>query len=613
MWRYIEAALLVILIGLWYSLKRKGDLRSKTLALSAVLSFAISILVFPYYDSKNDLPIAIIQAFRAGLSGISMGVNGDIPYSLEMSRNEFLVYRFFLYLLYIIGPMVTSLFLFSFSSTVRTLLSFFGKKTFHVFSALNDKTLKIASSILDDRKDNVVIFCSTKDVSDSLVNKAKSMRTLTANFPIERIHLYRNKEYEFYLLEKDDHETIVKSAAFCEALTKNKKYQSENVIVRVFASDSQRELILNLDRQFADKVYLRHIDIDQSLAIDAMTKCIDDLAIKKDLSVAVVADSDIAIPFVKNLICLMIKPDGRNRISMISPNADKLYARLKKEAPEADEYEIDVCSLAYGSECKAFDGTSNPDLVFVLYEDDELSYETAMRLKRDLSARSEDLSCPKIMCRIEDSDLHKIIKDKDISLFADLKEILTYSKLVNPTLEKAASRVHLTYLSMYDDLEGQDLEKALEESGFYQYQNQEPSFAEALALCFKKKYILSFKDDDSLSDDEFIEKWLSDQDNLQKMGDAEHDRWNAYQRLHGWCHADERQIKAIIEKYKGKRANDPELKLHPAIVSNEELFDREYLINSLLKDYGSDYRVHYCDADKAIIEKLTYILNKTGF
>ncbi len=233
MWRYIEAALLVMALGLWYSFAKRGDLRSKTLALSAVMSFAISILVFPYYDKGSDLPIAIIQAFRAGLSGVSMGVNGDIPYSLEMSRNEFLVYRFFLYLLYIFGPMVTSLFLFSFSSTARTLLSFFGKKTFHVFSALNEKTLKIAESILDEKKGNVVIFCSCKDASDSLVNQAKAMNALTANFPIERIHLYRNKEYEFYLLEKDDHETIVRSAAFCEALTKNKKYQSENAIVRV--------------------------------------------------------------------------------------------------------------------------------------------------------------------------------------------------------------------------------------------------------------------------------------------------------------------------------------------------------------------------------------------
>ena len=151
-------------------------------------------------------------------------------------------------------------------------------------------------------------------------------------------------------------------------------------------------------------------------------------------------------------------------------------------------------------------------------------------------------------------------------------------------------------------------EKLLKESGFYHYQNQESSFAEALALTYKKKYILAQKKNGKLSDEEFIDEWLSKERNMKKMADAEHDRWNAYERTHGWRKANEKMTAGIIRKYDGRKANDPELKLHPAIVSNEDLPAAEAMVNSLLKKYGTDYRVHYLDADRDIIKKITYIL-----
>ena len=76
---------------------------------------------------------------------------------------------------------------------------------------------------------------------------------------------------------------------------------------------------------------------------------------------------------------------------------------------------------------------------------------------------------------------------------------------------------------------------------------------------------------------------------------------------------DEKQIaadrKAIIEKYKGRRSNDPELLLHPAIVEYDELARCEAMVNSLLENYGSENRVHYLQADKDILQKMPYILD----
>lgn len=606
MWKYMAAAFVITLYGIWRVFGKDEDFRSRTLALSAALSLAITVLVFPYYHLDDDLPIAVIESIRAGISGIAMGVNGSIPYELEMERNEFLAYRTFLYFLYIIGPLAGSMFLFSFSSALRSAISFFGKKRFHVFSSLNERSMMIARSIVDEKIGGMLIFCNCEECDEYLKNEAREMNALCLNTTIDQIHLKKNKYYEFYMLEEDDHESVVTAACFCNRVRKHKNYDPKKVIVRVFAGDDQRELILNLDKQYADEVFLRHIDEKHSLAVEGMFLCMDEAASKADCHAAVICDSDAAIGFVKDLLCLLIRPNSSPIVSMIGPKAAALYDEFRRQAPEGDRYDLKVFNCPYGKESDAFDSLPDPDIVFVLYEDDETAYETAARIRRDLVARNKDLKSPKIFCRIENSDLHRIIKEEDIILFGETKSFFTYSKLITPKLEEAAKRVHLSYLSKQDE---EDQEKVLEETGFYRYQNQEASFAEALALCFKQRYILSFKDDDSLSDEEFITKWLSDEKNLQKMADAEHDRWSAYERVHGWRQANREQTAAIIKKYDGRRANDPELKLHPAIVSNEELYDCERMVNDLFKEYGSDKKVYYCDADKAIVEKINYILS----
>ncbi len=608
MLKYIIAACVIILFGIMHAVLKRGDIRSMALTLGVYFSFAIMVLVFPYYVAASDLPIAVIESIKSGLSGIAMGVDGDIPYELEMDRNIFLIYRFILYALYIIGPLTGSLFLFTFSSRVRTALSFIGKKHFHVFSRLDSDTIRIAESIAEKKNRDMIIFCDCVDPDNDLYNRARAITAALLPLPIDRVKVGKNRTYEFYETGEDDRGVIKETSRLCESLLKQKDYRTENVIVRVLANDDERELILNLDRQYAGKVYLRHVDKNGSLAIEAMMLCMDELAVRKECDVVVVSDNDMARPFLKDLIYLTIKPDGKNRITLVSPYADDIYDSLLKEAPEADRYDLQVKDCVYGKEADAIEG--RPDVVFVLYEDDEQAYDSAMRIRRDLSARSEDLSCPKILCHVSDSDMHKIIKEKDIILFGDIRKTFSYDKLINPDLEKAAKRVHLSYLSVIrSDNDEKKADEILEKSGFYQYQNQESSFAEALALRYKERYILQFREDDSISDKEFIEEWLKDEDNLQKMADAEHDRWTAYQRMHGWRRADEKQTAAIMKKYEGRRANDPELKLHPALVDNEELAAVEKMVDGLYQEHGSDNRAHYLESDRGIIEKLTYILD----
>ena len=606
MWNYIIVAFLIVLIGSVVAISRKNNLRSMSLTFTTAMSLAISVLVFPYYRLDSDLPIAVIHSIRAGLSGVSMGGDGDIPYELELTDSVFLIYRFFLYSLYVLGPIAGSLFLFSFSEKVRNYLSLLGQKRFHVFSGLNERSIRIAESIVEEKENGKILFCNTADTQSDLAVRARAINAMFLERSEGSLKLLKNRKYEFYEIEEDSRDNICSVSALCKKLENKKNYEPENTIVRVFADESQRELIVNLDRQYDGKIHLRHINENSSLAIEALTVSRDLLAVKTSCNVALVSDTAEAIELLKGLICLLIKPEGTYRITLIGPKSSQLYGSFRREAPDAGSYPLQATDCAAGREAEAFAKGSVPDAVFILCEEDEYAYDTAVRIRQTLSSRSRDLSCAKIFCRIKDESLHSIIREEDIVLFGNKKRAESYSRLINPDLEKAAERVHLSYLTS-DEEDNPDL---LRKSGFYQYQNQESSFAMALAMKYKESYILSFREDETVPEKQFIEEWLNSEENMQKMADAEHERWNAYQRVHGWRKANRKQTEAIIRKYEGKRANDPQLKLHPAIVRNEKLAEAEQMVNSLLEHYGSEYRVHYLDADKDIIRKLPYILDK---
>ena len=359
-------------------------------------------------------------------------------------------------------------------------------------------------------------------------------------------------------------------------LLKKKNYDPNNVIVRVFSHEKQKELINNLDVRYGERICLRHVDEDSSLAIQALNLSKKTL-LKKDCRVAVLGDSHEIKALLRDMLPLLVNPESKAFVVAAGPQLSKICGDLNADIHDYVDFE--VYDRPYGKEEEVL---KEADCVFVLYEEDERGFETAIRLKHHFSAMHEDLHYPEIYCRIKADDLHKLIKEEKIVLFGDQSKIFGYDELIHPELEKAAKRTHLSYMSaQYPSIMQEDEQKqkrVLEESGFYTLRNFESSFAEALALTYKQAYILSFKKEAAISDKAFIEDYLAKKENMQKMADAEHDRWCLYHLLRGWHKANRLQSKAIIEKYKGKKANDPDLYLHPALVKNNELADCEAMV-----------------------------------
>ena len=182
-----------------------------------------------------------------------------------------------------------------------------------------------------------------------------------------------------------------------------------------------------------------------------------------------------------------------------------------------------------------------------------------------------------------------------------------------PELEKAAKRTHLAYLSDKDhdvfQLSDEEKEQLLEDTGYYSYVNQNSSYCAALAMEYRLAYILS-KKDRNIADEDFVREWILDDVNMMRLAEAEHERWNTYQRLQGWRCADTEQMNKIALKSQGKNVKDNDLLLHPAIVPYDILDEVEHKADDIYSRLGSDRKSDYIEADKKLLRQILKILDK---
>ena len=632
MLKYFVLSILIIIIGVSYALKLKNDLKSFSAALTLTVSFAISALVFPcYLLDGTDLLISTLGALRYGIIAVGMNVSTAIMEYLPEEEPLATMYKCLLYALYIAGPVCASMFIISFSRSVLDSLRMFGHKNVHVFSQINDRSLAIAESIYENDRKQTLIFCNSEDAEEQLKTKAYSLHALVLEGN-EHLHISSRRNYEFYEIDDDHQDCLIAVTSLCDYLLKQKHYSRERVVVRYFVSRDSLELIRNLDAHYGKDVYLRYIDEDNMSAISLLRECKDILAPALHNEIHIYGSNDLALSILRNLLCLLVQPGTGYAIHVFAADVKKLAKKLKNESPEILNCDFDryfARERIQGSNCNVrfheFDNYAPefeteikqlrlPDVVFVCKDDDEDSYRTSMQLKRLFSSFSPDLTSPLIYCSLKDSDLNKIIdEDNSIRYFGNYAKRYDYQSFIMPELEKAAKRTHLAYLSDKDhdvfQLSDEEKEQLLEDTGYYSYVNQNSSYCAALAMEYRLAYILS-KKDRNIADEDFVREWILDDVNMMRLAEAEHERWNTYQRLQGWRCADTEQMNKIALKSQGKNVKDNDLLLHPAIVPYDILDEVEHKADDIYSRLGSDRKSDYIEADKKLLRQILKILDK---
>ena len=632
---YMCASVAILLTGIWLAAKNKNNLRKVSVTLTAAISFAISALVFPYFHlGQSDLLIAILKDIRYGPSAVTMSVNADIVSALGLTSPMKEIFMFYLYNLYIAGPLCASLFLLSFSRTVAEWLRIRKYRKAHVFSRLDSRTLAIARSIAASGRKEILIFCGCDEKNESpLAPEARTIHALLLNKKIRNLKLMKGFSNEFYIFSDSVLESISDTAALCEKLMNEPEDIRTRMTVRYIADYRYIELIRSLDAKYGDKIQLRFIDEENAEALHVLRQCRPSLIREGHHEVMIFGNTDASLALFRSLICLLITPESTWRIHLFDPHAKKTAAMLKQRCPELLNAPLDEYlgfqsedGMNYPLHFHEYDPDSSemletlrklpvPDMLFVTYADDGVNFITARTLKRFYGSLSDNLQVPKITCLVREPRLNRILDPEEFHYYGNVDERFSYDKIVRPEIAESAERVHLSYLgNEYRSLMNEDSpkrQKVLEDTGFFRYVNYDSSFAMALALEYRAARILRDKPEGE-KDEDFINRWLEDETNLCLLGDYEHLRWNAYQRLQGWRTASPAQEKMIAEKTGGKKVKDDDLLLHPAITSVEDLPGAEMLADAILSEVsGTEKHTRYVELDRVILKDMTNILNIT--
>ncbi len=630
---FLAAAVLILIFFITRAVRSKGSLKARSAILTAGFSLAVTALVLPYFmEKENGIIYALFKSIRYGVSSIAMGADSQVTEAMNDGTIAGAVSASLLYLLYIAGPVTASVFLISFSRNVIERLRQCASKKEHVFSCLNEKTAIIAESIHASSPRDMITFADTPaDQDNDLFTRITRIGSFLQKGGIDKKTLRRNMRYVFYVINDDADKNLSTLSSLCSSLTANKRYEKRNVTVRYLASRNSLDLIRDIDSRFGEKVDLRPLDENASLAVELLRENANVLTGKEHKEIMIIGAGSLGLEILRSAVPLMIEPGSHFTVHVIDRDIRSIASRLKASCPELLNLPLDRYFLNDHDPLRNYDivfydadvtgsglediteAVKSPDLITVALKNDEMNYMTAMRLMRIYGGRNSGMEYPGMAVRIRSDALRSSLRERDgISFFGDIDEVFDIGRLTHPELEDAAKRVHMTYLAgSYEGIKEktpEEQEKILEDTGFYSYVNFDSSLNEALAMEFKLAYIRHVLNDGNAGK-EAISRWLENSDNIRLMGDCEHLRWNAYQRTMGWRRMEKEQEEAAAFISGGRRVKNDDMLLHPALVSVEELPEAEALADSILRNYREDAASRYVDLDRDIVRELPYILD----
>ena len=558
MWQvFLVLSVLVMASSLIYILFFKNK-KSKAINIILCTVFVSNTLVFlPIYFEmfRNDfgIPHLFKTVFVSMHHAIRLFiVDSDFEIVREMvpSSDRFLYYAYTCYMaiLFLISPMMTFGFIFSFFKNVSAHRKYIGSynKDAYIFSEFNEESIALATSIRNRFRNSAIVFTSISDESIKdyyLYEKAQKIDAIMfENDILSPCFHFHNKKNNivFLLIDKDEKKNINNAIEIIPKYNKRK-----NTELYVFSNGIEGELFLSNTQ--TEEIKLRRISDTRSLIYsilknkgmalfeEAREDCSNN---EKLISAIVVGVGKYGIEMTKSLswFCQMegyrIEIDAFDKNPSINDYFSSLCPELMDERfnnkfddPGESQYRIsihspvDVDSSIFQKEIKKLCKTT---YVFVSLGNDEINIRTSIMIRRLF----EQIGIhPRIQTIIEKSERKNAligIKNYsgqlyDIDYEGTIDEIYSYDNILNSELEQEALDRHLCWGN---------------EEDFWKYEyNYRSSMASAL---HKRMKIFCGVPG--------IEKKPSDRTEQEKhvLRLLEHRRWNAYMRSEGYVYSEKR-------------------------------------------------------------------------
>ena len=537
------------------------------------LLVTIFILIFPLIKTDNLISTffnAIIYAIRTVSFNQDLAIISDI----EINFLYEWIYLFLIYALFLLIPLTTATFILSLVESAASKLRIFisNKRKVYIFSAINEKTVTIASKLANNSAN--IIFIDTNSTNNETLNKKIKMLNAIKVKKNTNIKLrnFEKKDVEFYLFSDDINKNLD------DTINIINKYKNKNKIIKVFTlieNDVDETILDSMDK---GNIQLNIIDEDER----TIYQLLDNVPLYKDaknneIKALIIADESLTSKFIKTITWCGQIINYSLKIVVLNENAIKIKAELEAKCPELlTNYDIEFINdnLYSPQTITKLKKIKNINYVVTAEEDDKKNIEYGLFLHNYFLNEDKNTYSylPLINIMIRNDLVSKqvnVLKNEknnyyNFNTFGSVKNIYFDNYIINSKLEELTKKVFLSYDNTSDA-------PAIKLKRFYEKEYNIKS-SRALALHFKYKIFAVLKDE--YSDDEnknllLFKKKLADPQIFDELARNEHDRWMAYMRTLGYKSIEPTKVKKyrdLTKSYIHYLA-----KLHPCITPFDEL------------------------------------------
>ena len=380
-----------------------------------------------YWELSQEFDFSLIRtaayALHDGLKAISGGQEiADIEkLNLETAPSLIRTIYFVLnYVWLVAAPLLTSSLIISLIGDLadRFLCRCYRGGRYHVFSELNDNTLRIAKKIREKHPKEMLVFCDAKNASKEQVTKAKTMGALALHASCKTARLpWRKKNIQFYLVSSNEDVNLCDA----EALICRYRNKTEGAyVINAFAeSGTGIQVIENMDR---GNIGVRFVDVTALNCSDLLLQHpLHDLPEgRKTVSALIVGCGRTGMRMLKTLTWCAAAEGYHLKIRVYDQEAEFLQKKLSAECPEL----LSNCDVAFVTadartaelEAAILDpdqGSADATFVLLAMADDELNIDVAQRLSRLFRHQNRYVWMPQILMRIRNAAKLSIYKEQE--------------------------------------------------------------------------------------------------------------------------------------------------------------------------------------------------------
>lgn len=555
-------SILVLIIGfIIVRLKIKKQQNFMGIILIAIYVSA-SILTYPIFEGEGDLVLGIVNALFFVLQACFFNISLPTVQTMEVGN---------LFIQLLLSLELISLPILAAGTVFEILQVYFGRikmmfmkgHDIHIFSEINDKSIKMTEFIEKDYPNDKIVFCNSKN-TDQLPLSKKGKVFIKEDITNLKIK-FGTKQVRFYVMEEQEEKVLEKTVKLVE------QYKKHKCEILCFTSNEENKMILDeLDKEKAvvniiDEVQneIYHLLISNPLYANAK---------ENKIKVLIVGLGNVGKEALKSILWCGQMPKYTLEINAVEKDEEKVK-QLIYECPEIfkfkEEYNLEYCIKDIRNIETNFnlqEQIKGTTYAIIATGNEENNIKIARNLKRFFIKNGNE---PEIFASMQESVKKEQIRNSTnpfaIKTFGDYKETYDFIQK-NSKLETMAIKLHLTY---------NPEDKELIEYNKIEY-NKKSSRATALHIAYKLYPYVNKDTNGNILEGE-IEKILNDEKILLEIAESEHKRWLAYLRTEGY----ELATKEVASRYfeKTNKIREHFLRLHPALTNWENLDEVKKLIS----------------------------------